>query len=250
MRRFTMRMNVLCAALLFVAACGDDDPAPAATPTADVVESDATGDATGGDAVATDTTSADTAAGDTAAGDTAATDTVTEDTSADAGMADAGMTEDAGMADAGMADAGMTEDAGMADAGMTEDAGMADAGMTDAGMTEDAGMGDAGMGDAGMAEDTGPVDETPTWDGHIQAIIAANCGTCHGNSGGWGANSYADSQKAAYSSQCSGMTKGECYSVRIKDETMPTNKSVLADMTASGDLELLDQWIAGGMPEN
>ena len=45
MRRFTMRMNVLCAALLFVAACGDDDPAPAATPTADVVESDATGDA-------------------------------------------------------------------------------------------------------------------------------------------------------------------------------------------------------------
>ena len=59
MRRFTMRMNVLCAALLFVAACGDDDPAPAATPTADVVESDATGDATGGDAVATDTTSAD-----------------------------------------------------------------------------------------------------------------------------------------------------------------------------------------------
>ena len=239
MRRFTMRMNVLCAALLFVAACGDDDPAPAATPTADVVESDATGDATGGDAVATDTTSADTAAGDTAAGDTAATDTVTEDTSADAGMADAGMSEDAGMADAGM-----TEDAGMADAGMT------DAGMTDAGMTEDAGMGDAGMGDAGMAEDTGPVDETPTWDGHIQAIIAANCGTCHGNSGGWGANSYADSQKAAYSSQCSGMTKGECYSVRIKDETMPTNKSVLADMTASGDLELLDQWIAGGMPEN
>ena len=228
MRRFTMRMNVLCAALLFVAACGDDDPAPAATPTADVVESDATGDATGGDAVATDTTSADTAAGDTAAGDTAATDTVTEDTSADAGMADAGMSEDAGMADAGMTDAGMT----------------------DAGMTEDAGMGDAGMGDAGMAEDTGPVDETPTWDGHIQAIIAANCGTCHGNSGGWGANSYADSQKAAYSSQCSGMTKGECYSVRIKDETMPTNKSVLADMTASGDLELLDQWIAGGMPEN
>ena len=117
---------------------------------------------------------------------------------------------------------------------------------------EDASMEDASMEDAGPMEDTAEP-AVPTWDGEVQAIIAANCGTCHGSSGGWSSNSYADSQKSAYSGQCSGLTKGECYSIRIKDLSMPNNgtaATVLADMEASGDLETLDAWIAGGMPEN
>ena len=124
---------------------------------------------------------------------------------------------------------------------------------------EDVPVGDASLDDVATedvpAEDAGPSEDiaepaTPTWDGQVQAIIQASCGTCHGTQGGWSANSYADSQKTAYSGTCSGMTKGECYSVRIKDETMPTNKSVLSAMTSSGELETLDAWIAGGMPEN
>ena len=105
------------------------------------------------------------------------------------------------------------------------------------------------MADTTVA-DTGPVESAPTFDEHIKPILEANCGNCHGTAGQWGASSYEDSQKAAYSAQCSGLTKGECYAVRIKDETMPTGGSVLSAMTDSGDLELLDQWIAAGMPEN
>ena len=56
------RMSCVALALLLFAACGDDDPAPAATPTTDVVE----GDATEGDATEGDTTEGDTAMTDTA----------------------------------------------------------------------------------------------------------------------------------------------------------------------------------------
>ena len=118
--------------------------------------------------------------------------------------------------------------------------------------TEDVPAEDVPAEDAGPSEDVADP-AVPTWDGEVQAIIAANCGSCHGASGGWSSNSYADSQKGAYSGQCSGLTKGECYSIRIKDLSMPNNgtaATVLADMEASGDLETLDAWIAGGMPEN
>ena len=120
---------------------------------------------------------------------------------------------------------------------------------TDTGTTTDTGAADTTASDTTVA-DTGPVESAPTFDEHIQPILEANCGNCHGTAGEWGASSYEDSQKAAYSAQCSGLTKGECYAVRIKDETMPTGGSVLSAMTDSGDLELLDQWIAAGMPEN
>ena len=254
MRLFTMRMSVVCTALLLVAACGDDDPAPAATPTTDVVDSDATSDATEGDAIAADVAAGDTAMGDTAMGDTAMGDTATGDTAMDdASMDDASM-DDASMDDASMDDASM-DDASMDDASM-DDASMDDASMDDASM-DDASMDDVSMDDVSM-DDAGPDEDVaapavPTWDGAVQAIIAANCGSCHGSSGGWSSNSYADSQKTAYSGQCGGMTKGECYSVRIKDGTMPNNgtsAAILAEMEASGDLETLDAWIADGMPEN
>lgn len=176
-----MPLSVVCTALLLLAACGDDDPAPAATPAADIVESDATSDAAAGDI-----TLDDTAMGDTA-------------------MGDASM--------------------------------------------DDAAEGDTAMPDAGPSEDV-VEPEVPTWDGAVQAIIQGSCGGCHGSAGSWSAGSYSDTQMTAYSGQCDGMTKGECFSVRIKDETMPTNGSVLQSMMDSGDLETLDAWIAGGMPEN
>ena len=214
MRLFTMRMSVVCTALLLVAACGDDDPAPAATPTADVVDSDATSDATEGDALAADVTPGDTAMGDTAMGDTAMGDTA--------------------MGDTAMDDVPMEFDADPSD---------------DVPM-DDVSMNDVPMEDAGPSDDVVPEPAVPTWDGDVQAIIQASCGSCHGTKGGWSASSYADSQEEAYSSQCSGMTKGQCFSIRIKDETMPTNTSVLGAMMDSGELETLDAWIAGGMPEN
>jgi hypothetical protein len=195
--------------------------------------------------------------------DTAMDDASMDDTSMDDASMDDTSMDDTSMDDASMDDTSM-DDASMDDTSMN-DASTDDA-STDGVSMGDAAMGDAAMGDASMedvptedvpSEDAGPSEDitepepaAPTWDGQVQAIIQASCGSCHGNSGGWSANSYADSQKMAYSGTCSGMTKGECFSVRIKDETMPTNVSVLQSMMDSGDLETLDAWIAGGMPEN
>jgi hypothetical protein len=114
---------------------------------------------------------------------------------------------------------------------------------TDAG---DAGDGDAGSGDA-IVEDTvePPV---PTWTDDVQPILTVYCSACHGDFGGWSTANYTDTQKDSY--HCAGLTKGECFSVRIKGETMPTaagGGSILDEVVASGDLEIIDAWIAGGM---
>ena len=100
---------------------------------------------------------------------------------------------------------------------------------------------------------TGPDDTTgptaPTWTDDVQPILEARCVDCHGTLGGWSSTSYADSQEMAYSGQCNGMTKGECFSVRIKDGTMPTTGSLADDMEVSGELAILDAWIAADMPQ-
>jgi hypothetical protein len=95
------------------------------------------------------------------------------------------------------------------------------------------------------------VDPTPTWDADIQPIVTNYCSGCHkpvGTAGSWSTTSYEDTQKDSY--HCMGLTKGACFSVRIKAGTMPTTGSVLAAVQMSGELDLIDAWIAGGMPEN
>ena len=211
MRIFTTPMSIICTALLVVAACSDDEAGETATPAVDVVEAD---------------TASDIAANDVAAEDVLVDDVFTEDS----GAGDTSTSEDTAVADASSSDA-VVEDIAPADVPAPEDI---------------------------AAGDTNPVEDiaspaVPTWDGQVKTIIMTYCAACHGSSGGLSASSYADSQKVAYSAQCSGMTKGECYSVRIKDKSMPNNgtaPAVLAAMEESGELETLDAWIAGGMPEN
>jgi hypothetical protein len=93
-----------------------------------------------------------------------------------------------------------------------------------------------------------PNQGVPTWDADIQPIINNYCGVCHGASGGWSSLEYSSTQKDSY--HCLGMAKGECFSVRIKEESMPANGSVLSAMMMSGELDLIDAWIDAGMPEN
>ena len=142
-----------------------------------------------------------------------------------------------------------TSDTSIEDTGPVEDVATGDAGSGDAG-SGDAGSGDAGSGDAVVADTVEP--PVPTWTDDVQPIIASYCGACHGASGGWSVDDYESTQKTAFYPFCGDMVKGECFSVRIKDESMPTaggGGSILAEVEASGELAIIDAWIAGGMPE-
>jgi uncharacterized surface protein with fasciclin (FAS1) repeats len=68
-------MSCVALSLLLFAACGDDDPAPATTPTTDVVDSDVVdSDVVDSDVVDSDVTEGDAPMDDTAMGDTAMSD--------------------------------------------------------------------------------------------------------------------------------------------------------------------------------
>ena len=86
-----------------------------------------------------------------------------------------------------------------------------------------------------------------TYTQDVQPIFQARCGGCHsgGNSGGTNfASSYAETQKDSY--YCEGKTTGECAVVRIKDGSMPMG---WRNQVSDSELEILDAWVAAGMPE-
>jgi hypothetical protein len=92
----------------------------------------------------------------------------------------------------------------------------------------------------------------PTWTADIQPMLAGYCTPCHtsgaASNGSWNTDDYATTQNGSY--HCVGLTKAECFSVRITAGTMPTTGSIHSVVTDSGELALLDAWLANGMPEN
>jgi len=117
---------------------------------------------------------------------------------------------------------------------------------------DDVTMDDVTMDDVAMdvTEDIIP-DEgavaAPTWDGEVQAILAASCAPCHTTQtkGAWSTADHNSIQADSY--HCSGLSKGACIVERILEDSMPTNGSVLSMMTESGELDILIAWVESGM---
>ena len=104
----------------------------------------------------------------------------------------------------------------------------------------------------------------PTYTDDVQPILGAKCASCHttGGSGGHnGALSYADTQTPSEGyGKCTdeGLLRGACFGVMVHDGSMPPNVGCTGDPEADAEneaclsaeeIETLDAWIAGGMPE-
>ena len=103
-----------------------------------------------------------------------------------------------------------------------------------------------------------------TYASHVQPILAAKCADCHTTAGSGGHNGaavYADTQALSASyAKCvdEGLLRGACFGVRVHDGTMPKDAGCTGDPAAdaeneacltAAEIETLDAWIAGGMPE-
>lgn len=114
--------------------------------------------------------------------------------------------------------------------------------------------------DSSPDADVGP--EVVTWDA-VQPIFATSCAPCHaGNSatagsGGHAIGSpdpdvgYAASQLDAAIAKCSGLTKGECALLRIRDGSMPATgecrEPVQPKCPDVDEQALIERWVNDGM---